>query len=336
MNTLSRKCFRLSSAILNNSAFLRPFCPAFIKPDQFCRKLCDIQNVPQDQFDDFENPSPGHELFENIDIDSIVGDDLEMKKSLQKLILELSMQLQTETLLAPKKLQPKEWRALLDRPTNVKRAQYLKYLYVKERRKEMNEHIKRTRIELIDPINESKIDEPLTTSSPMEYSLRSTTLFDRIYLKPILQRMNFNLALAWMFGEDLVIDCSYEEYMTTGGINSCARHLTYLFSNNRLCTHPFNLILCNVGKNSKLMDILPKTLQNLHNDDFFMTVTEKHYLDLYPAEKLIYMTPHCDRDMEKYEEDCVYILGNFVSSSNTIFKLSHRFLILKFTSRSIR
>lgn len=312
MNTLSRGCFRLSFAILNNSAFLlRPFCPASIKPDRFCSRHFDFQNAPPDQFDDFDDSCPGHELFENIDFDSIVGDDLEMKKKLQVIILELSMKLQTETLLAPKKLNSSEWRNLLYRETDIHRERYLKYLYVREKRKETNEMLSRHKKEAFG-LNEQKIHGPLTTSSPVDYSLQSTTLFYRINARAIQQKFNYSLALAMMFGEDLIIDCSYEEYMNQSGINSCGRHISYLYSCNRLSNKPFNLVLCNLDKNSRLMNVLNKNLPNFNQGDYFITITEKHYLDLYPAEKLVYMTPHCYNDMEKYEDDSVYILGNFV------------------------
>lgn len=338
MNSLSRRCFRLSFTILNNSSFhLRPLYPTLIKSVRLCSRHFDFQNVPESQFDDFEDSYPGHKLFENIDFDGIVGDDLEMKKKLQVLILELSMKLRTETLLAPKQLTSKHWRRLLDLKTDKSRETFLKNLYIREKRRETYEMIARNQREEIEFLSEKKLHGPLSTSSPMDYCLQGTTLFYRIYQRSYQQQSNFNLALAMMFGEDLVIDCSYEDFMTPDGINSCGRHITYLYSNNRLSNNPFNLILCNLDKNGRLMKVLSNYFAKMDEDNnYFITLTEKHYLDLYPAEKLIYMTPHCFNDMEKYEEDCVYILGNFIlpENSNSLIVLL-LFTTLKFILRSI-
>lgn len=59
-------------------------------------------------------------------------------------------------------------------------------------------------------------------------------IFLRFYETTINQFYNNKLIQAIMFGEKLVIDCSYEKYMTKRENINCAKQIMLLFADNRL------------------------------------------------------------------------------------------------------
>lgn len=316
MNILPRRSFRVLRNLLKSPYYdFRPFpfYYSLVKQDRFCGGSPNFKDVAEEKFEDCENSS--HELFVNIDFDGIVGDNPEKKKTLQAIILELSMKIQTEPLLAPKQLTSEQWCILLDKETMWEREKCLKYWYAREMRKEAKAKFKQERFELLMqlPKKETRMRSPLSTDSPVVYSLQDTTLFDRIIPRHFLQKSNFDLALATMFGEDLLIDCGFEDYMNNREIHAAAQQISYFYSNNRVSNNPFNIILCNLKKDGKMMEALSRLLRDFEKDIYFITATEKDYCDIYPAEKLVYLTPHCNVDLEKYDADSVYIMGTFSS-----------------------
>lgn len=75
---------------------------------------------------------------------------------------------------------------------------------------------------------------------------------------------------------------------------------------------PFDIHLCNVNKEGDFMKDLVKYIPTLYEPWFPLHVHKKSYLDVFPKEKLIYLTPHCNEIMEHYEPDAIYILGGIV------------------------
>lgn len=65
------------------------------------------------------------------------------------------------------------------------------------------------------------------------YGLGYNTILLRVYDSTINQFYNNRLIQAMRFGEKIVIDCSYESYMTTRESTNCAKQLMLLFAENR-------------------------------------------------------------------------------------------------------
>jgi tRNA (Guanine-1)-methyltransferase len=91
--------------------------------------------------------------------------------------------------------------------------------------------------------------------------------------------------------------------------NNCARQLTYVFAQNREHVEPFNINFCNANLSERAMQKLKRNIPTMLDLDFPMNVTEKHYLDLFPKERLVYLTPHCRQDLVEYSHDDIYIIG---------------------------
>lgn len=118
------------------------------------------------------------------------------------------------------------------------------------------------------------------------------------------------------FGQNLVIDCSYDDYMNDKEMRNTAKQLMLCFALNRMHNEPFNVHHCNANFHKMTMKTLEKGLVQIRDAAFPFNVTEKSYLDLFPKEKLVYLTPHCKNDLTEFNPDDIYIVGAMVDKSS--------------------
>jgi len=134
-------------------------------------------------------------------------------------------------------------------------------------------------------------------------------MFHRIYEKQMNFLYNYRLCEAMLHGQDILIDCSYDGHMSLKEQANCAKQLLLMWSYNRTFKDPFNIIFCNVNKEGNVFKGLCKTIPSIDEPTFPLNYTNKSYLELYPKEKLVYLTPHCNENLKEYNYDDVYIVG---------------------------
>lgn len=65
-------------------------------------------------------------------------------------------------------------------------------------------------------------------------------------------------------------------------------------------------------KGRDMETMLHKYIPTMYEKEFPMNIHEKSYLDLFPKQKLVYLTPHCREEMDTFDHDAVYIVGAIV------------------------
>lgn len=115
-----------------------------------------------------------------------------------------------------------------------------------------------------------------------------------------------------MHSQSLVIDCSYEEHMVWRETLNAAKQMTLVFGDNRLHKEPFNIHLCNVNNDSEFLKQLKKNIPCMEEPWFPMNIHTESYLDIFPREKLVYLTPHCRNELTRFDPDAIYIIGCMV------------------------
>ncbi|KAF5272206.1 hypothetical protein FQA39_LY01288 [Lamprigera yunnana] len=247
-------------------------------------------------------------------ISEIVGDDVELEHKLRVIILETDI-LRQEGKGVPSVdfLKSAHWRELLNLPSKSARGRYLEYLFKVEKKKENREKKK----------EEKRLaweENPLPKRDPNDvtnYSLGGNNIMLRVYETTMNQMYNNRLIQAMKFGQKLVIDCGYHNEMTRSENSNCAKQLTLLFAENRFNDEPFDLNYCNVDKESYLMKVLHKFINPMYEPWFPLNLHEKSYLDMFPKEKLVYLTPHCREVLTNFNHDDIYIIGAIVDKGNT-------------------
>lgn len=114
-----------------------------------------------------------------------------------------------------------------------------------------------------------------------------------------------------MYGQKIVVDCSYDNFMNKKEGQNAAKQLTHLFSENKYHQDPYDLHLCNVNKKSECIQQLYSYIPTIEEPDFPLTLHEESYLDIFPKNKIVYLTPHCKNDL-KYSHDDIYVIGCMV------------------------
>lgn len=242
-------------------------------------------------------------LFDNIDYDSITGGDEEILLKLKRLILEIDLLYESGEQV-PSALKLDHWKTLLQLNSRSSRMKQLKYLFLIEKKKE--NRIVRKLEERADRLERY---ENLPDNNHINYGLMRNSMFHRIYEKQINSFYNYRLCEAMLFGQDILFDCSYDGHMSLREKSNCAKQLLLMWSYNRVHKDPFNITFCNVNKEEVVFKCLSKTLPTMDEPNFPFNYTNKSYLELYPREKLVYLTPHCNEQLLKYNHDDVYIIG---------------------------
>ncbi|XP_047525609.1 mitochondrial ribonuclease P protein 1 homolog [Pieris napi] len=250
------------------------------------------------------------------DTENIVNDickgDPEKEKKLRVLMLEVEVMRQ-DGRTAPERMNTSNWENLLELQSRNQRTSYLSYLWKNEMSKINQKARKEARRRELDEMDEEEVKE---YPDDLLYGIKHLSLFLRIRDQSINNFDNYRALQALTYGQSVIIDCSYEEHMVNREILNAAKQLTYVFGDNRLHKEPFNLHLCNVNKEGKFMEQFKKNVPSLEEPWFPLNIHTKSYLDLFPKDKLVYLTPHCREELTYFDHDAVYIIGCMVDKMN--------------------
>ncbi|CAF0796811.1 unnamed protein product [Rotaria sp. Silwood1] len=108
-------------------------------------------------------------------------------------------------------------------------------------------------------------------------------------------------------GELLVIDCGFEEEHARGYyLSNLVDQIQYLFADITRYHSPSFVYLCNLSRYGRLRAEFTRRA-SLENMCF--EFTESNYLDLFPHDKLIYLSPDSNVEMTSFDHDAIYIIG---------------------------
>ncbi|XP_014271475.1 mitochondrial ribonuclease P protein 1 homolog [Halyomorpha halys] len=255
-----------------------------------------------------------NESSHEIDMQSITGGNEDLLKKLKVLMLEVEV-LRQEGQRVPSVLTNEKWKDLIVLPTRSQRVKQLLFWWLIEKKKENRKKKKEEKQSNLKAGSDTTLEDRRKTDH-IFYGFGGSNIFLRIYDTTIDHYMNQNVFRAMMFGQKLIVDCSYDEHMTPKESSLCAKQLMYLFSENRSSDDPFDLYFCNANKTSKLIQKLHKLIPTLYDETFPLNITENSYLDLFPKEQLVYLTPHCRQNLKTYSHDDIYIIGAMVDKVN--------------------
>ncbi|CAG9808024.1 unnamed protein product [Chironomus riparius] len=236
-------------------------------------------------------------------------ENAEKDKKFKILELEIDIMRQ-EGRKVPSKLSEPEWDRILELGSVSARRKYLTFLFTCEM-KNLNKQKKKEdlKVERDERIYERR---KKAESNEIVYGLGYNSYFLKIYETTMNLWNNNKLVNSMLFGQKLVIDCSYDEHMNFREADNCAKQLTYTFAMNRLSEQPFDLHYCNFDRSSKSGKKMMNSIPTMFNLDFPINVHEKSYIDVFDKSRLVYLTPHCRNELVEYNHDDIYIVGAMV------------------------
>lgn len=201
-------------------------------------------------------------------------------------------------------------RDILECETPSQRSGYLFYLFKKEqiklksKEKKLKEKMERERrrVEILEN-NNAKNNEHI------QYGLGKNTLVLRTLRRSVMRYYDVRLANVALFGQKIVIDLGYDKLMIKKEKKACTAQIRLLYSVNRLSHDPYDLFICNASPENRCVEYLRYEMPNL--DESFATLTGQSYLDLFPKENLVYLSPHASEVLTTYDPKAVYIIGIF-------------------------
>lgn len=127
----------------------------------------------------------------------------------------------------------------------------------------------------------------------------------------------FRLIRATQHGLKLVFDCSYDEFMTLGEAKSTSKQLSLCFASNRKHKRPYDLHMCNINRNGPTMLSLNTFIPTMYNRTFPLNLHEKCFTEIFPKEKLVYLTPHAADTLDEFNPNDIYIIGSYVDKGSS-------------------
>ncbi|XP_076237057.1 tRNA methyltransferase roswell [Calliopsis andreniformis] len=203
-----------------------------------------------------------------------------------------------------------DWLMLFSLKTRSQRRGFLNYLWICEQ-KTVNK-IQKKELRQVEKQAESEIKKSEDISGALKYGLHFNTFLLRIYETTMYQFYNSRLMNAMMYEPTVVFDLGYDSYMTSYEAQNCVKQLVLSFSINRIHADPFNLYFCNANKDSFVMQKLHQSIPTIYDLDFPLNITSKSYLDIFDKKQLIYLSPHAQEVVNKYDPNMVYIIGAMV------------------------
>lgn len=114
----------------------------------------------------------------------------------------------------------------------------------------------------------------------------------------------------------LIFDCGFCDTMTKLEIGDTAKQLKYAFSENRLSLQPFVMHLCNVDKSAPLWHELNRVMPNIEKLPWKIHSCDAS--EIFPLDKLVYLSPDASEVMEKFDVDDRYVVGCIVDKGSIL------------------
>ncbi|NWW62816.1 TM10C methyltransferase, partial [Ifrita kowaldi] len=204
----------------------------------------------------------------------------------------------------PENISEEQLKTFMECPSKSAKKKYLKYLHLKELHKKndkrkMDEKRER-RLEAQDQA--SKMDETKKSSFLCMWS----STMDKAY--------NWRAAQSMIFGQPLVFDMSYEKEMSVREVTNTVRQIVLSESCNRRSVDPFHIHFCNFKDDSLYHREFIKQYREAWGK-LLITVTDQCYTEIFPKDKLIYLTADSPKVMKTFDHDKIYIVGSMVDKS---------------------
>ncbi|XP_036772357.1 tRNA methyltransferase 10 homolog C [Manis pentadactyla] len=306
--------------------FLRPFA-RFLMPFTLHRKRRFLYSTILQRYMSSRTPSVSYPNKENtlppkeLELD---GWKITMKSSVQEESVSTISSDKDEDLLAatkeliemwrllgkevPEHISEEDLKAVMECVSKSSKKKYLKYLYVKENMKKAKQIKKEIKAAAREKAKKDQLLE--TTKEDKQQNFFFLRLWER----------NMDIAVGWkgaqamQFGQPLVFDMSYDNYMKPKELQNTVSQLLESEGCNRRNADPFHIYFCNLKIDGDYHRELVKRYGEKW-DKLLLTATEKSHTDLFPKDSIIYLTADSPNVMTTFKHDKIYIVGSFVDKN---------------------
>ncbi|KAK3587113.1 hypothetical protein CHS0354_023567 [Potamilus streckersoni] len=230
-------------------------------------------------------------------------------KRLKVLKLEYEVMQMREPEAVPENMIDEYWLEILGKNSYFARKRQYSFWVRKEKQRKSVEEKKRKRTEYVKE-RMAKVEESERNNEVGNRFLPrvSEAHMDRFYISKLANALLHQ-------NPTLVLDMDYENYMSMREITNLHDQFWFLYGKNKRIQQPFNLVACSVNPVGEFMNRFKKVAKHMNFDSFYCEMTEKSYLDLYPRDRLVYLTPDSRKVLRYFDPDDIYIIGGLVDIS---------------------
>ncbi|NXC74551.1 TM10C methyltransferase, partial [Anhinga anhinga] len=206
--------------------------------------------------------------------------------------------------LVPENISEEQLKTFLECPSKSAKKKYLKYLHLKELYKKNDKR-------KTDEKRERRLEREEQASKTDETKRNS---FICLWASSMDKAYSWRVAQSMVFGQPLVFDMSYEKDMSIREVANTVRQIVLSEGCNRRSVDPFHIHFCNFKDDS----LYHKEFLKHYRDAWgklLITVTDQCYTDIFPKDKLIYLTADSPKVMKTFDHDKIYIVGSMVDKS---------------------
>lgn len=265
--------------------------------------LKNLWQVQNSHYTTYKNPSSVYAdklSQEGVRFDLITKGDPVLEKRLKLIVLEIENERYNGNPV-PEKIEIRDYFTLMSIEDASDRKIYLTQL---------SQNVTENRTKNV--VTESdENDNPYLIHNHIYYSLDRNSMFNIDSMKNSHCMLDCVANSGLMYGDNIVIDFSYENVMKPEELQKCAYQIVSTIYDGRLIVNPFNIHLCNVQMNGTLMRMLKSILKRAV-DQTSVHVHRKSYLDIFDRNQLIYLSPDAKDELVEYDPDKVYIIGGLV------------------------
>ncbi|XP_008833940.1 tRNA methyltransferase 10 homolog C [Nannospalax galili] len=206
----------------------------------------------------------------------------------------------------PEHVTEAELKVIMECPSKSAQKKYLRYLFCKERKKKAKQIKKEVKAEARE---KAKLLETTEEAEQKDF------LFLRLWDRLISNAWGWKGVQAMQFGQPLVFDMGYDNYMNLKELHNTVSQLLESEGCNRRNVDPFHIYFCNLKLDSAFHRELVRRYGEKW-DKLLLTATEKSYVDLFPKDNIIYLTADSPNVMTTFKHDKIYIIGSFVDRNS--------------------
>ena len=211
--------------------------------------------------------------------------------------------------LVPAEMTDAEVAELAKLTTKSARKKYLKFLAIKEGYKRGNKEKQQKRKVEREAMLERRREEAGDTEE-----LRNTFLL-KFWSRSLDKVLAWRSAQAMLFNQPLVFDMSYASNMCRREVENTVSQLMEVDGWNRRATEPYHLHFCNLQPGGAYETELLKRYGAETWERLLITSTDRQHVDVFPRERLVYLTADSPNVLRKFDHSKVYIIGALVDRS---------------------
>lgn len=204
----------------------------------------------------------------------------------------------------PSNVTQSQMNYMLNLPTEGQKKKYLFTLFIKEINIEKDKDTKLEKEKI--KLSENERRRRLRTSGHIKYGLWNNSMFMRISKQAAANLKYQKLISSMIHGQTIILDFFHGNNLTNiKEKNIILNETVSICKTNCKSIDPFNLIFFNAELNSENL----KNIKNRLSSSFPLQIYENNYIDYFPKDKLIYLTPDSRYHMKYMDPDAVYIIG---------------------------